>query len=128
METMLATMKARTRHAILLPALLVVLGSLVQIPQIYFCPAMGALPKPCCSAEASDGMGGNCCRVISVDHSSFASASVSLPDLSEGPAPVVMPASCFIQPPQPVDFDLLLLDLARPSPTPVYIRLSSFLC
>jgi hypothetical protein len=117
------------RHAVLFAAGLLLLASLVKAPAIYFCPEMGALPLPCCTRQAADGLGGSCCRFIAMEQDGAVGGTVSI-----SPAPpagdceaarIVMPLM-----PSAASPDRLTRhrDPDRASPASLQILLSTFLC
>lgn len=126
---MSATGNSKRRHAAFLAVGLLLLITLAPVPAIYFCPEMGALPSPCCTREAPDGLGGGCCRFIGMDQAGALSAALTLP-----PA---LPAGDYetpwiITPPVPEaavpDRLSRHRDPDRPAPPSLHILLSTFLC
>jgi hypothetical protein len=110
---------------------LVLLATVLRGPAIYFCPHMGALPKPCCAENQPDRAAGACCNLISVEHAKFQAGTVSLPDLEPVSAALpVLPAPLSLVPHGSVagHIGLIELDRARSAPPDLYLLDSSFLC
>lgn len=113
----------------LLAAGLLLLSTLVKVPAIYFCPEMGALPLPCCTRQAADGLGGSCCRFIAMDQAGAIEGTVTVP-----PAPPVgdYEATRIAMPLMPAaavpGHWSRHRDPDRPSPASLQILLSTFLC
>jgi hypothetical protein len=127
----LVAMSKLSRSCVPALVLLVLLATVVRAPALYFCPQMGALPKPCCSEKAPDRMGGGCCNLVSVDESRFQASTVTIPALSVSsdsvPALVVTGAESDL-PGTPEAVAARDRDTGRSSPPSLYLINSSFLC
>jgi hypothetical protein len=125
---MLMRKSGSVRRSGLLLVALVLLATVIRGPSIYFCPSMGALPKPCCESEGPDRVTGACCSLISVEESRFQAHSMTVPppDLSSDPLPVSAAEPLTACP----DAGLSILDesvFARSSPPDIYLVIQSFL-
>jgi hypothetical protein len=128
MNPMSASGTSKRRRPILFAVGLLLLASVVKVPAVYFCPEMGALPRPCCTRQAPDGLGGTCCRFIAMDQAGVVEGTVTLPPaLPAGDGQALLPAS----PPAVALLPGRLSrhrDPDRASPPPLHILLSVFLC